>query len=469
MQITPNIAHQLAQASARPTSAGAAETGSAPSVPSDIVDIQRSSMTEDGKLKVIITGKNDGIYKSDPALEQKYGAVVTAKLDLINGVAAEITPSQLEKMLKDGKQDVNVYLDQKRTLLPIVSDEPGSRGPIDAKLNTAMPTLGVDKLWEQGYTGKGVTIAIVDTGIYPHPDFEGRIVGFRDEINQRTEAYDDQGHGTHVAGDAAGTGKASDGKFKGPAFDANLVGIKVLDENGSGYDSGIISGIQWMVENKDALNIRVFNMSLGGTIGSPYQEDPLAMAVEETVKKGVIACIAGGNEGPGKSTIGTPGNAPSAITVAAFDDRNTVDRADDKIARFSSRGPTSFDKLDKPDIMSPGVNITAPNSPGSQLDQEASIPHVGREYITISGTSMATPILAGIVANLVQANPGLTPEKMKEILMGTATPMANLGKWDQGAGVIEPPKALEKALEALPPTPPPEPAPTPEPPTEPTP
>lgn len=466
MQITPTIAHQLTQATARPTAAGAAEM--APSVPADIVEMQRSSMTDEGKLKVIITGRNDGIYKSDVALEQKYGAKVTAQLDLINGVAAEITPAELEKMLKDDSQQVNVFLDQKRTLLPIVSDEPTTRGPIEAKLNTAIPTLGVDKMWDQGYTGKGVAIAIVDTGIYPHPDFEGRIVGFHDAINGKTEAYDDQGHGTHVAGDAAGTGKASGGKFKGPAFDANLVGVKVLDENGSGYDSGIISGIQWMVDHKDDFNIRVFNMSLGGTISSAYKEDPLAMAVEETVKKGVIACIAAGNEGPGKSTVGTPGNAPSAITVAAFDDRNTVDRSDDKIARFSSRGPTSFDKLDKPDIMSPGVNITAPNSPGSQLDQEASIPHVGREYITISGTSMATPILAGIVANLVQANPGLTPEKTKEILMSTATPMKGLGKWDQGAGVIEPPKALEIALQSAPPTPPaPEPAPPQDPPTPP--
>jgi len=441
MKITPALAQALAE---KPRATRTSE--STPQVPTDVVDLAQQSVTADGRVRVIITGQ-DGLFKASDL--KQYGARVTGNLGLINGVAANIAPADLERLVQSGPKNLNVFLDSKRSvpIIPELVEDPTDR-PAQPKSDTAIPAYGVDKLWDRGYTGKGVGIAVIDTGVYPHQDFAGRIVAFHDTINHRAEPYDDQGHGTHVAGDAAGDGTASQGRFKGSAPEASIIGVKVLDENGSGWDSDIIAGVQWVVENKETYNIRVINMSLGGTIADTWKEDPLSVAVNEATKAGIVNCIAAGNEGPGKQTIGTPANAPRVISVGALDDHNTVSQADDTVARFSSRGPTSIDGLQKPDVMSPGVRITAANAPGSALDRWPGIPHVGEHYITISGTSMATPILAGVVADLIQANPALTPSQVKVILKGTADKLSNIDRDTQGAGLMDPPQALERALEA---------------------
>lgn len=302
---------------------------------------------------------------------------------------------------------------------------------IDAqpKLNVAARTLNLDKVWAKGYTGKGVTIAIVDTGIDRHPDLKDKIIGFFDVVNNKKEPYDDEGHGTHVAGIAAGTGKASDGKYKGGAPDASLVGVKVLNKNGSGSYSNVIRGVQWVVENKDKYNIKVMNLSLGGTPSGSYKDDLLAQAVEVAYAKGILPVVAAGNSGPSKETILTPGYALSPMTIGAMDDNRTIDRSDDDMAWFSSCGPTPYDKLDKPDVITPGVDIEAPKA-GTD------------SYVALSGTSMAAPLAAGIAAIMFSINRDIAPAKVKDVLMSTAVKLPKYDKYFQGRGVIDPLKAI---------------------------
>lgn len=411
-----------------------------------VIKFAPSDLTADGKVPIIIKAKSseelENFKKSLPLFKNK--PVIKDDLPVINGFTAEVDPKELMSLYQKKPENVNIFLNGRVTLPdPIIPD---ASTVVHPKLDVAIPTLGVDKVWQQGYTGKGVGIAIIDTGIYPHPDLKNRIVAFKDFINGYKEPYDDQGHGTHVAGDAAGDGTASAGKYKGTAPEANLIGIKTLDKHGAGRFSDIIKGIQWAIANKDKYNIRVINMSLGGPVFDSYKDDPVAQAAEEAMKAGIVPVIAAGNSGPKPGTIGSPGFDPNVLTVGALDDKDTVDRADDEVAKFSSRGPTSIDGMTKPDILTPGVRITAANSPGSELDKMPQIPHVGKDYITISGTSMATPVMSGIVADLIHANPKLSPEQVKQIFKETADKLPAVDANTQGSGVVDPQEAIKKAL-----------------------
>lgn len=395
-------------------------------------------MNDKGRLPVIVTSNDPAALDKMKNFVSQFG-LVKESLPLINGFSAEINPDKLGDFFKNVPESVNVFVDGKiQVPKPLASDK------VKPKLDTAMPLLGMEKLWDKGYTGNGVGIAIIDTGIYPHEDIKWRIVAFNDMVSGQAEPYDDFGHGTHVAGLAAGSGRASCGKFTGSAPEADLISVKVLDGNGSGTFSDVIKGIQWATENKDRYNIRVMNLSLGGWARESYKEDPVAQAIEKAADAGIVPCIAAGNDGD-YETVGTPATAANAVTVGAYDDKGTLDKADDDVAYFSSRGP-SIDGLLKPEVLSPGVDITGPNAPGSVLD-DPSIPHTpDGKYITISGTSMATPIVAGLVADLVQANPNAKPYQIKEALTSTAESLAGKDAKTQGAGLINPEKALEKVL-----------------------
>lgn len=350
---------------------------------------------------------------------------VTSDLSLINAVEMEVTPETLQRLEKAAETTpMRVFRNEPIAIIEPIPEEVG------IKLNTAGPSVGADRLWERGLTGKGVTVAVVDTGIAPHPDVRDRIVGFKDFVNGRTQPYDDQGHGTHVAGTVAGDGTSSQGSYTGIAPEASLVGIKVLDGQGSGRFSDVIKGIQWAVEHKDEYGIKVLNLSLGGGVSTSHRDDPVVQAVEAATRAGIVTLVAAGNEGPGRETIGSPGNAPNVITVGAADDRGTVDRSDDQVARFSSRGPTPIDGLSKPDVLAPGVRITA-------ADNESD------GYKTLSGTSMATPVTAGVTALLLQGQPEARPEELKQALMASADPLTSGGRNDQGRGSIDAVAALQ--------------------------
>jgi len=341
--------------------------------------------------------------------------------------SATLSAKALEHLLTHSSHIKRVYLDRE----------------VKALLDTAVPTIHADLLHKSGYTGKGVTIAIIDTGIALHQDLvrpTNRIVAFKDFIQNRTSPYDDNGHGTHCAGDAAGNGYLSNGKYRGPAYEANVVGVKVLDSEGSGSLSTVIAGVEWCIANKTRYNIKILSLSLGSPATQSYTTDPLVKAVEAAWKQGMVVCAAAGNEGPYARTISTPGISPQVITVGAISDRNTTIRTDDEMADFSSRGPT-IDGLVKPDLVCPGVNIVSLRSPNSYLDRTQKSSRVGQHYFIMSGTSMATPICAGVVAQLLQKSPVLTPNQVKYLLLNSAVDLG-LPPHTQGKGCLDVEKLL---------------------------
>jgi len=362
---------------------------------------------------------------------QALGCHIKYRYPMIDGCCAKVNWKTLQKLA--GHPAVKVIWRDKT---------------VKAVLDISTPVVNAPPVWNFGFRGNGVGIAVVDTGIYPHPDLTtpvNRIIAFRDFVGRRTRPYDDNGHGTHVAGDAAGNGARSDGLFTGPAPMANLIGVKVLNRNGSGFLSTVLAGIQWCIDNKANFNIRVINLSLGATATQSCQFDPLCQAVGAAWQAGIVVCAAAGNSGPGSGTIITPGINPNIVTVGADDTKRTIPVTDDTIAGFSSRGPT-LDGVTKPDVVAPGVNVISLRSPRSTLDRTRPGLRVGNWYFRLSGTSMATPICAGVTSLLIQMNPGISPDIIKNALKSTARNIGNNPPNIQGSGLIDALAAIQSAI-----------------------
>ncbi|MGW7271119.1 S8 family peptidase [Streptomyces sp. NPDC054864] len=305
-----------------------------------------------------------------------------------------------------------------------------------ARLDKSVKQIGADKAWAAGFDGKGVKVAVLDTGVdATHADLKDQVVGEKN-FTPAADAKDRYGHGTHVASIAAGTGAKSGGKFKGVAPGAKLLNGKVLDDSGYGDDSGIIAGMDWAAEQ----GADIVNLSLGG--GDTPGVDPLEAQVDKlSADKGILFAIAAGNDGaPG--SVGSPGSADAALTVGAVDDK-------DKLAEFSSQGPRVGDGAIKPDVTAPGVDITAAAAPGSVIDQEVGQNPEG--YLTISGTSMATPHVAGAAALLKQQHPEWKYAELKGALTAsTKDGGLKYTPFQQGSGRIAVDKAIEQTVIAEP-------------------
>ncbi|ALF08898.1 S8 family peptidase [Parageobacillus thermoglucosidasius] len=385
------------------------------------------------RIPVIIQfHEENGVFALKEVEKQHFRMKIHHQFRYIPSCSAEVTPQALEQILQ--RHDVKkVYLNRK----------------VSALLNNAVPSANAKNVAVNGtaLSGKGVTIAIVDTGIYPHPDLEGRIAGFVDFVNGRTEPYDDNGHGTHCAGDAAGNGSVSSGLYRGPAYEANVVGVKVLNKVGAGRLDTIIRGIEWCIQYNETSKdekIDIISLSLGGE-SQPFPEendDPLVQAAEKAWDKGIVVCAAAGNAGPEYRTISSPGISDKIITVGALDDRDTAEtREDDEIADFSSRGPTYYG-VSKPDIVVPGVNIVSLRAPKSFLDKYQKQNRIGQYYMSMSGTSMATPICAGIVALMLQYKPDATPDEIKRALKEGAGLWKDRDPNIYGAGYVDAQRAI---------------------------
>jgi serine protease AprX len=300
--------------------------------------------------------------------------------------------------------------------------------------------------WSYGLDGTGIGIAIIDSGVYSHPDLASRVV-YRQNFTGGGVQYDDYGHGTHVAGIAAGNGKVSNGpgsfrSLRGIASNANILDLRVLDKNGMSSDSVIIAAIQQAVQLKSKYNVRVINLSLGRPIYESCNRDPLCKAVEAAWKAGIVVVTAAGNLGRnGYATVLSPGNSPRAITVGCMKTFQTYPKGDDLIASYSSKGPTYIDLTVKPDVVAPGNLVVSLLAPGSTLQSmypgnviapsyySTSTSPAAGGYFRLSGTSMATPVVTGAVALMLQKNPSLTPDTVKARLMKTAAknfPMASV-------------------------------------------
>ncbi|MFI6701269.1 S8 family peptidase [Streptomyces sp. NPDC050509] len=301
-------------------------------------------------------------------------------------------------------------------------------GKRKAALDRSVPQMGAPTAWRAGYDGKGVKIAVLDTGVdQTHPDLQGVEVAQKD-FSGSGNTVDHVGHGTHVASTAAGSGAKSGGKYKGVAPGARILDAKVLDDDGSGQDSGVIAGMQWAADQ----GAKVANLSLGG--GDTAEVDPLEAAVDRlSAEKDMLFVVAAGNEGPMDETIGSPGSATSALTVGAVDRK-------DAIADFSSVGPTADGSL-KPDLTAPGVDIVAAKAARGVIGDPAA-----DGYVAMSGTSMATPHVAGAAAILAQQHPEWSGRRIKQTLTASATPGTGLTPFQQGTGRADLARAITQSV-----------------------
>ncbi|MCW6005491.1 S8 family serine peptidase [Micromonospora sp. CPCC 205371] len=363
---------------------------------------------------IVTYGK--GVAKRGNSALAAAGAQVKSDLPAVGGAAITARKdraSALWTALSGTGEVAKVWLDGKR----------------EVRLDQSVPQIGAPTAWESGYTGKGVTVAVLDTGVdTSHPDLAGKVAEARN-FSEAPEDGDTVGHGTHVASIIAGSGAASGGKYKGVAPDARLVSGKVCESNFC-TESAILAGMQWAAVDMDAT---VINMSLGG-FDTP-EIDPLEEAVNTlTAQHGVLFAIAAGNSGSGDGTIDSPGSADAALTVGAVD-------KSDELADFSSRGPRVGDDALKPDITAPGVDIVAAKGAGTDIGDP-----VGTGYTSLSGTSMATPHVAGAVAILAQVHPDWTAGQLKAALTASAKPNPALSGYQQGAGRVDVARAIAQTV-----------------------
>ena len=418
-----------------------------------------------------------GRAKLDPLLQAQQAAPGRSRV-VLRLASADALPDVVSMAKSYGGQVIrglpladSVVLDLPNTALPLVAGSAHVAGlSADRLVVGAMErtgaTIGASAVRQQlGYDGAGIGVAVIDSGASGfHDDLAdpatgaARVDRFVDFINGRTSPYDDYGHGTHVAGIIAGNGADSAGARTGIAPRARLVVLKVLDEQGRGRISDVIAALDYVVANKDALNIRIVNLSVATGVYESYDTDPLTLAAKRAVEAGIVVVVAAGNNGrsPQGATqyggITAPGNAPWVVTVGASSHMGTVDRQDDTIAPFSSRGPAAIDNAAKPDLVAPGVGIESLSDPDSLLYATRSLYLLNgtkltpyRPYISLSGTSSAAPVVAGTVALMLQANPALTPNAVKAILQYTAHAYKGYDQLTQGAGLVNAKGAVELA------------------------
>ena len=423
----------------------------------------QQSPNSGNKVRVIVQLTGAGADTS--ALAKRYGGDKLGDQSLINGAVLYIPKGQLKKLQND----------------PNVSWISPDRQVQSSAWDCDTQAVAADQVWSTyGDRGTGIGVAVLDTGVNPaNTDLNPlgvtgantRITGWKDLLANKPQPYDDNGHGSHVSGIAMGSGNLSGKLFTGTAPNANLISVKVLDNTGSGSVSNIINGLNWCVANKSTYNIRVINLSLGHKPAESYKTDPLCAAVRSAVHNGIIVVVAAGN--CGKDSLGnivyggisSPGNEPSAITVGASNTQGTPGLADDTVCTFSSRGPTAIDQIAKPDLVAPGNKIVSMRVANSYLDTNYKTNQVPTTsygfsgapwYFILSGTSMAAPQVAGVAALVVAANPTLTPNAVKAILMYTAIPLqlrdaqglplsAGLSTLTQGAGCVNALGAVETA------------------------
>jgi len=342
-------------------------------------------------------------------------------------------------------------------------------------------------------TGRGVTVALLDSGVADHPDLRGKLIASVDFIGKLgvLQAGDPFGHGTHVAGVIAGSGAVSGGLYAGIAPGASLVSVRVLDEYGHGLTSGVIRGIEWAVEHRERYGIRILNLSLGHPVYESVERDPLVRAVERAQALGLVVVASAGNFGRnGNFTITSPGNAPGCLAVGSSTDGDTTSATGASttvgsstdgdttsanatvgsstdgdttsttsapgsyVSGFSSHGPSYLDHLLKPDMVAPGNRIVSLRVPGSALDLEFPGQRVfaggsrAADYFELSGTSMAAPMVAAVAALMLEQEPGLNPATVKARLMRSADRELYENPLALGAGRLDPQGALANREQA---------------------
>lgn len=385
------------------------------------------------------------------------GAVLKAKHQAIHGYSASVPASQLMTLADDPSVE-RISLD----------------APVKTNLDVAVRAVRADvaQAMGGGLDGSGVGIALVDTGVESHPDLDRaghqNDVFEVDLVGPKQGVEDSVGHGTHVAGILNGNGLMSSGPssfrtFRGMAPGARLISLRALQPDGTGRSSDVVRAIDWVLAHRRGFNIRVVNLSLGHPVFESYATDPLCRAAKAAVDAGIVVVAAAGNSGrvgSGFGTIDSPGDEPSVVTVGAMDTNRTVARDDDVLAPYSSKGPTLIDAVAKPDLVAPGSFIVSLRAPGSMIDtlhhevvlrrgdyRTDGDPTADGDYLALSGTSLAAPMVSGAAALLLQNDPSLRPSDVKARLMESATKDGHL-PFETGAGYLDVAAALLSTVHA---------------------
>jgi len=391
------------------------------------------------------------------------GGIVVAELEIIDAVGAELSAAQATALRRTGQvrlyDDVALTVNGSKTTTSTTttteytrtSSSDGTlqlseyqRAFMDSGTYTHPLLVSAPDLHKIAITGKGVTVAVVDTGLWWESDtLLSKAPKFRFDTTNAPQSDDPNGHGTHVSSVIASNRSATNKVYEGIAPGSDIGAVRAFHYDGSGTYIDTIAAIDYIVKNKKAQNIRVLNLSFSARPQSYYWDDPLNQAVMKAWKAGIVVVAAAGNDGPSPMTIGVPGNVPYIITVGAMtDDLTPTIATDDRLASFSSTGPT-YEGFIKPEVVAPGGHIigsmpfdgwVAINHPDSMLDSQ-------RQFI-MSGTSQATAIVSGVVALMLQKNPALTPDEVKCKLMASAHPAVNssgqiaYSVFQQGAGLV---------------------------------
>ena len=364
------------------------------------------------------------------------GGRVTRSLPIVDGFAATIRPRAVARLAR-ATSIRSVTLNRTARFQELSYDSGTTNS------NFARST-GTTAAWTQGNTGRGVGVAVIDSGVSNHPDLAGRVVWGPDLSGEGT-TVDTYGHGTVMAGIIAGSGAsgaavAPANAYTGVAPNATIVAVKVAGRNGAVDVTTILQALHWVAAYKDQYNIRVLSLSWGVPSTQSPTVDPVNFAVERLWQLGILVVTSAGNDGPSTS-ITKPGDDPMVVTVGAVDDKQNVDAADDSVPSWSSRGPTPAG-VAKPDLVAPGRYIIATRSYGSYVEQTYPKALYSPSYIRGSGTSESTAIVAGAAALLVAARPSLTPDQLKSVLKRSASPMPTFAAADQGAGRLRVDRAL---------------------------
>jgi len=391
----------------------------------------------------------------------KVGGRVTATLNIINAVGADLSEDQVE-WLRTQPERIKVFRDSTLNVSGSVAE-------------THYPTLiGAAELHEQGINGKGITIAVLDTGLWKSEatecsaDGKMRILAQYDATVRRRRGDDDHddwspvpqsdrcsrrrdrgiddwnGHGTHITSIMMSSDRSEAGRYQGVAPNANVVAVRAFEPDGSGSYLNVIKALDWIVSNQKKYKIRILNLSFGATAASHYWDDPVNQAIMAAWKKGIIVVVAAGNGGPGPMTVGVPANVPYVITVGAMTDNYTPDdTSDDRLATFSAAGPT-FEGFVKPELVAPGGHMLGQMPPYAWLPLEhPEYVHQVNDNFTMSGTSQAAAVVSGVMALMLQLDPKLSPDAAKCRVMASArTARRDDGThaysvFQQGAGLVD--------------------------------
>jgi serine protease AprX len=409
----------------------------------------------DARPRIIVRHRPGAALRLKRLLAQ-HGGIVTQQHDQIGALAVELHAGDLDAVVShpdvlgvsaNGK--VRSHAQRPAAKGTARAAKAAPQKDTDTDVLRAMLGIGTSKL-----TGRGVGIALLDSGVNLVPDLNSKVKAYYDFTDGATD-NDGYGHGTHLASVIAGSGRQSKGKHRGLAPGASLIVLKVLDENGEGDTSDVIAAIEFAVAHRVQLGIDIINLSLGHPVFEPAATDPLVRAVEEAVAAGIVVVASAGNYGTDPETgeiasagIGSPANAPSVITVGATLAHGTVSLADDYVAPFSARGPTWHDGLIKPDIVAPGDRLVGVNTRTAQLYQNNKLRAGTAGHLRLSGTSVATAVTSAVIALMIQQNrldegagTPLTPNTIKAALQYTALPVRHSGSGipgilEHGAGTL---------------------------------